>query len=44
MPVVADELRADHAGRVEAEALSVEGESPLQVVDGEGDDIDTRFH
>ena len=38
------ELLADDALRGQAEAVAVEDERPLQVVDAEGNEGDARFH
>src|SRR5262249_26732591 len=41
--VVADELGADDAGRVEPEAVGVEAERSLEVAYGERDDVNPSF-
>jgi hypothetical protein len=40
--VVSGELLGDHTGRFEPEDVPVEGKRPLQVGDGERDDVDQR--
>src|SRR5262249_49867788 len=37
-------LAADDAGRLEPEAVAVEGERPLEIVDGQRDHVEARLH
>ena len=39
-----DELGGDDALRLQTEAVAVEGERAFEIVDSEGDDIETRLH
>src|SRR6266498_5382633 len=42
--VVADELGADNSGRLQAEPVAIELDRSIEVVDGEGDDVDAGLH
>src|SRR5438105_1291622 len=42
--LLVDEVGCDDALRLQTEAVAIEDERAFEVVDGEGDDIETRLH